>query len=103
MGSGVTVDHTYNSAGQYNVTLTSNDADGDAKNTITQVVTIIKYSDLSRSGKFIAFTSNQDGDYDIYLAQVDAAGNLATSGFVFGSNPYNLTNSFNILTDKEPN
>jgi len=103
MGSGATVDHTYNSAGQYNVTLTSNDADGDAKGTITQIVTVIKYSDLTRTGKFIAFTSNQDGDYDIYLAQVDGFGNLASTGLIFGTNPYNLTNSFNLLTDREPN
>jgi Tol biopolymer transport system component len=102
-GSGASVDHTYNTAGQYNVTLTSNDADKDAKGTITQMVTVVKYSDLSRSGKFIAFTSDQDGDYDIYLAQVDASGNLASSGLVFGSNPYNLTNSFNALSDREPN
>ena len=89
--------------GQYNVSLTSNDADGDAKNTITQVVTVTKYSDLTRAGKLIALTSNQDGDYDIYLAQIDGSGNFATSGLVLGSNPYNLTHSFNILEDFEPN
>lgn len=59
--------------------------------------------DISRSGKFIAFTSNLDGDYDIYLAQVDANGNLATTNLVYGVNPYNLTNSFNTFADREPN
>ena len=59
-------------------------------------------SDLSRSGKFITFTSNVDGDYDIYLAQVDGNGNLATTNLVFSSNPYNLTNA-NTLTDKQSN
>ncbi len=102
-GSGTPVDHTYNSAGQYNVTLTSNDADHDAKGTVTQVINVVKYSDLTRAGKFIAFTSNQDGDYDIYLAQVDAGGNLATSNLILGSNPYNITNSFNSLADRAPN
>lgn len=100
--SGASVSHTYTSPGQYHVTLTSNDADGDAKSTTTQTINIIKMSDLSRSGKFITFTSNVDGDYDIYLAQVDGSGNLATNNLVFSSNPYNLTNA-NTLTDKQSN
>jgi len=60
-------------------------------------------SDLTRTGKFITFTSNLDGDYDIYLAQVDENGNLVTTGLVYNSNPYNLTNSFNTNTDKQSN
>lgn len=60
-------------------------------------------SDLTRSGKFITFTSNLDGDFDIYLAQVDSTGKLVTSGTVFPENPYNLTNAFNSGTDKQSN
>lgn len=60
-------------------------------------------SDLSRTGKFISFTSNLDGDYDIYIIQVDADGNIATTGLVYGTNPYNLTNTFNGNTDKQSN
>jgi Tol biopolymer transport system component len=100
--SGGSVTHSYSSPGQYHVTLTSNDKDGDAKGTVTQTITITKLSDLTRTGKFIAFTSNQDGDYDVYLAQVDANGNFATSNLILSQNPYNLTNA-NTLTDKQAN
>jgi Tol biopolymer transport system component len=64
---------------------------------------VIGGSDLTRSGKFISFTSNLDGDYDIYLAQVDENGNLVTSGLVYNDNPHNLTNSFNNDADKQSN
>ena len=60
-------------------------------------------SDLSRTGKFISFTSNLDGDYDIFIIQVDANGNIATTGLVYATNPYNLTNTFNASTDKQSN
>ncbi len=61
-------------------------------------------SDLTRTGKFITFTSDLDGgDFDIYLAEVDANGNLVTSGTVYSTNPYNLTNSFNTAADKQSN
>lgn len=60
-------------------------------------------SDLTRSGKFISFTSNLSGNYDIFLAQVDANGNLATTGLVYATNPFNLTGAFNNLTDKQSN
>ncbi len=59
-------------------------------------------SDLTRTGKFIAFTSNRDNAtrYDIFLAQVDVNGNLVTTGLVYPTNPYNLTAS---LTSREQN
>lgn len=60
-------------------------------------------SDITRSGKFISFTSNLGGNYDIYLAQVDANGVLAATGLVYPTNPFNLTGAFNLLTDKQSN
>jgi Tol biopolymer transport system component len=72
------------------------------KNDTVGPVTVIK-SDLTRSGKFISFTSNLDGDYDIYLAQVDENGNLVSTGLIYPDNPHNLTNSFNIASDKQSN
>lgn len=60
-------------------------------------------SDLTRTGKFISFTSNKDGNYDIFIAQVDANGNLATTGLLYPSNPFNLTSNFSTLTDKQSN
>lgn len=48
-------------------------------------------SDLTRSGKFITFTSNLNGNYDVFVAQVNASGVLETSGLVYQSNPFNLT------------
>jgi Tol biopolymer transport system component len=59
-------------------------------------------SDLTRSGKFIAFTSNLNGNYDIFLAQVTTGGVLETSGLVYSSNPFNLTSSYT-QTDKQSN
>lgn len=59
-------------------------------------------SSLTRSGKFIAFTSNLSGNYDIWLAQVNSNGVLETSNLVFGVNPYNLT-SANTTADKMAN
>jgi Tol biopolymer transport system component len=100
--TGSAVDHSWSSPGVYAVTLVVKDKDGDRSATISQNITVTRPSDLSRSGKFLAFTSNLDGDYDIYLAQVDANGNLATSGLVFPDNPHNLTNA-NAMTDKEAN
>jgi Tol biopolymer transport system component len=60
-------------------------------------------SNITRSGKFITFTSNLGGNYDIYLAQVDANGVLATSELVYPVNPFDLTGVFNILSDKQSN
>lgn len=60
-------------------------------------------SDLTRSGKFITFTSDLDGDFDIYLVQVDSAGKLVTSGNIFGTNPFNLTTNFNNAADMQSN
>jgi Tol biopolymer transport system component len=74
---------------------------GCGNDTIQQIFNNQK-SDLTRSGKFISFTSNKDGSYDIFLAQVDANGNLATTGLVYPDNPHNLTNSMN-LADKQSN
>jgi Tol biopolymer transport system component len=59
-------------------------------------------SDLTRSGKFIAFTSNLAGNYDIWLAQVNSSGQLEDSGLVFGENPHNLT-AANTENDKQSN
>ena len=59
-------------------------------------------SDLTRTGKFIAFTSNLMGNFDIYLAQVNSAGNLETVNLVYPSNPFNLT-SANTTDDKQSN
>lgn len=59
-------------------------------------------SDLTRTGKFVSFTSNKDISQDIWLAQVDANGNLVTTGLVYPDNPHNLTAS-NIGTDKQSN
>lgn len=60
-------------------------------------------SDITRSGKFISFTSNLSGNYDIFLAQVDGDGNLVTTGLVYPNNPFNLTHSFNLLAHKQSN
>ncbi len=61
-------------------------------------------SDITRTGKFISFTSDKDGgDFDIFIAEVDANGNLVTAGTVYPSNPFNLTNSFNSADDKQSN
>jgi Tol biopolymer transport system component len=59
-------------------------------------------SDLTRTGKFISFTSNKDGNHDVYLAEVNNSGQLVTSGFIYPSNPYNLTSS-NPLMDMQSN
>ena len=48
-------------------------------------------SDLTRSGKFISFTSNLTTNYDIWLAQVNTSGVLDTSGLVYPTNPFNIT------------
>jgi hypothetical protein len=59
-------------------------------------------SDLTRSGKFISFTSNLSGNYDIYLAQVTSNGVLETSNLVYPTNPFNLTPT-NTTDDKQSN
>ncbi len=59
-------------------------------------------SDLTRSGKFISFTSNLSGNYDIYLAQVNGGGVLVTTNLVYPTNPYNLTASYS-GNDKQSN
>src|ERR1051326_5373792 len=97
-GSGASVTHTYLNAGKFTVTLKVQDEDKDHSATVTQSITVTQPSDISRSGKFIAFTSNKDGKYDIWLAQVDRSGALATTGLVYATNPYNLTSSFGSST-----
>ena len=59
-------------------------------------------SDLTRSGKFIAFTSTMAGNPDIWLAQVNSSGQLEDTALVFAQNPYNLTASSSD-TDKQSN
>ncbi len=59
-------------------------------------------SDLTRSGKFVSFTSNLNGNYDVFLAQVNSSGVLETSGLVYQTNPFNLT-SLNISDDRQSN
>ncbi len=59
-------------------------------------------SDLTRSGKFISFTSNLTGNFDVYLAQVNSAGVLDTANLVYSSNPFNLT-LLNVTEDKQSN
>jgi|GEM_PF-1326002 len=59
-------------------------------------------SNLTRSGKFISFTSNLTGNNDIWLAQVNSSGVLATTGLVYPTNPYNLTASYT-GNDKQSN
>lgn len=71
-------------------------------NTITPITPAGNTSDLTRSGKFISFTSNLTGNYDIYLAQVNASGVLDTSGLIYSANPYNLT-AANVGEDKQSN
>lgn len=59
-------------------------------------------SSLTRTGKFIAYTSNLSGNNDIWLAQVNSSGILETANLVFGTNPYNLTSN-NTTSDKMAN
>ncbi len=59
-------------------------------------------SDLTRSGKFISFTSNLNGNYDIFLAQVTSGGVLETTNLVYENNPVNLT-EFYTQDDKQSN
>lgn len=73
---------------------------GDDTTTIVTPGTPV--SDLTRSGKFISFTSNINGDYDIFLAQVNASGVLETSGLVYSTNPYNITGGYT-QNDKQSN
>src|SRR5438552_15716923 len=67
--------------------------------TITPVIPG-KPSDLTRSGKFITFTSNLTGNNDIYLAQVNSAGVLETTNLIYVTNPFDLTASYS-GTDKQ--
>lgn len=60
-------------------------------------------SDLTRTGKFISFTSNLTGNYNIYLAQVESDGSLSTNGLVYLTNPFNLTSLFAGVTNKQSN
>ncbi|MGC8859162.1 MAG: TolB family protein [Ignavibacteria bacterium] len=48
-------------------------------------------SDILREGKFIVFSSDKDGTYDIFLAQVDSAGFLLIKNYIYPENPFNLT------------
>jgi Periplasmic component of the Tol biopolymer transport system len=75
---------------------------GCTDNTVSPGGGTTPISDLTRSGKFIAFTSDQSGNNDIWLAQVNSSGILETSNLVFSSNPFNLT-SANTSTDQMPN
>lgn len=59
-------------------------------------------SDLTRSGKFISFTSNVSGNNDIYIAQVTSAGVLETANLVYAVNPFPLTFS-NTGDDRQSN
>lgn len=59
-------------------------------------------SDLTRTGKFISFTSNFNGNYDVFLAQVNSSGRLESSGLVYQTNPFNLTLS-NTSDDRQSN
>ena len=59
-------------------------------------------SDLTRTGKFVSFSSNLNGNFDIFLAQVNSSGVLETSGLVYQSNPFNLTTT-NISDDIQSN
>ena len=59
-------------------------------------------SNLTRSGKFIAFSSNITNNYSIFLAQVNTAGVLETNGLVYSSNPFNITN-FNTADNIQSN
>jgi len=68
----------------------------------TTTVIIQTGSDLTRSGKFISFTSNLSGNYDIYLAQVTSNGILDTANLVYPTNPCNITIT-NTSDDKQSN
>jgi hypothetical protein len=58
-------------------------------------------SDLTRTGKFIAFSSKHESThYNVFLAQVDSNGFLATSNLVFPANPFNLTAGMTSFDDK---
>jgi hypothetical protein len=58
-------------------------------------------SDLTRGGKFIAFSSTHVlNHYNVFLAQVDLNGSLASSNLVFPSNPFNLTAGLTSFDDK---
>lgn len=59
-------------------------------------------SDLTRSGKFISFTSNLSGNFDIFLVQVTSGGVIETTNLVYPSNPFNLT-ALNLTDDKQSN
>ena len=61
-------------------------------------------SDLTRTGKFISFTSNLLGNLDIYLVQVTSDGVLDTNtaNLIYATNPHNLTQS-NTTDDKQSN
>jgi Tol biopolymer transport system component len=59
-------------------------------------------SDLTRPGKFIALTSDKNGNEDIWIVQVDSTGILEQSNYIYPANPYNLT-SLNSSPDRCPN
>ena len=66
------------------------------------IIPIQTGSDLTRSGKFVSFTSNLFGNFDIYLAQVTPSGTLETTNLVYATNPFNLT-AINTTDDKQSN
>jgi Tol biopolymer transport system component len=59
-------------------------------------------SDITRIGKFIAFTSDFNGNQDIFLAQVNNLGGLETINLVYPTNPFNIT-AVNLSNDKQSN
>ncbi len=65
---------------------------GCKKDTVAPVVPTPP-SDLTRSGKFLSFTSDKDGDQDIYIAQLENDGTFSTQNLVYPTNPYKLTNN----------
>jgi len=73
-----------------------------SESTVTPIETNTK-SDLTRAGKFISFTSNLTGNYNIYLAQVETDGTLSTSGLVYPNNPFNLTFLITGVDNKQSN
>lgn len=59
-------------------------------------------SDLTREGKFIAFCSNYgSSNYNVYLAQVDSTGHLASTNLVYPINPFNLTAGLTSFDNKK--
>jgi Tol biopolymer transport system component len=68
-----------------------------------EIVPVQTGSDLTRSGKFLSFTSNIKTNYDIFLAQINnGVLETDTANFIYPANPWNLT-LLNTSDDKESN